>query len=43
MGEKAKTDKTDTLKQKHDCSVDALCELVRFPMCIERYCRMLRY
>ena len=42
-GKKQKTDKTDTLTQKHDCSVDALCELWRFPMCIERYCRMLRY
>ena len=36
MGKKQKTDKTATLTQKHDCSVDALCELGRFPMYIER-------
>ena len=42
-GKKQKTDKTDTLIQKHDCPVDVLGELGRFPMCIERYCRMIRY
>ena len=40
---KKKTHTADTLRQKHDCSVHAICELGRFPMYIERYCRMLRY
>ena len=40
---KKTTETTDTLRQKHDCSVHAICELGGFPMYIERYCRMLRY
>jgi hypothetical protein len=43
MGKKTKNRQNWHPNTKHDCSVDKLGEIWRFPMCIERYCRMLRY